>query len=221
MNRGRWMMLAPMLMIAPPATVATGRPLGPSEPVGALPAPGTYTLDPPHTFIYFAARHLLVGTVRGRFDRMTGTIVVAKNLADCAVDVTIDAASLSTQNSMRDEDLRSPAYFAADSFPTATYRGRGIRPSGAGWVMDGSLTIHGASKVVPLTFTFGGKAPTEVNKPSRVAFHASASAQRADFRMTRDLLSELGPRPSGPDVWLEIDAEALSAVGPGPSTGQK
>src|SRR3954447_4328837 len=33
----------------------------------ALPAPGTYGLDPPHTFVYFAARHLVVGMVRGRF----------------------------------------------------------------------------------------------------------------------------------------------------------
>src|SRR5690242_1180876 len=73
-----------------------------------LPARGTYQLDPPHTFIYFAARHLVVGMVRGRFDRAMGTVFVATDPANCSVDVTIDSTSLSTQNEARDDDLRGP-----------------------------------------------------------------------------------------------------------------
>src|SRR6478672_10165435 len=76
-----------------------------AEAAGELPPPGTYTLDPPHTFVYFDARHKIVGLVRGRFDKASGTVVVANDPAACAVDVSIDANSLSTQNTTRDADL--------------------------------------------------------------------------------------------------------------------
>ena len=177
----------------------------------ALPAVGTYAIDPVHTFVYFAAKHLVVGMVRGRFDKMSGTLVVAPNPADCNVDVTIETGTVSTQNSVRDEDLRSDAYFDVAKYPAATYRGHGIHRLGDGWVMDGTLTIRGASRLVPLRFRFTGTAPPQAGKPNRVAFQATAATKRAEFNMTRDLLAELGVSFTGPDVWLEIDAEALAA----------
>jgi polyisoprenoid-binding protein YceI len=176
----------------------------------ALPAPGVYELDPPHTFIVWSAQHLVVGAVRGRFDKIAGTVVIAQDAAACTVDVTIDAPSVSTQNPVRDEDLRSPAFFDAARFPAITYRGRGIRRSATGWVMDGSLTIRGITKVVPIDFTFRGVAPAQSGKPQRVGFRGHADTRRAEFSMTRDLADEVGPNPVGFDVGIELDAEALA-----------
>jgi polyisoprenoid-binding protein YceI len=48
----------------------------------SLPAPGAYKVDPDHSFVYFSAWHHVVGVVRGRFDKVTGTITAAPNLAD-------------------------------------------------------------------------------------------------------------------------------------------
>jgi polyisoprenoid-binding protein YceI len=179
-----------------------------------LPVPGTYELDPPHTFAYFNARHLVVGLVRGRFDKTTGTITVAQDPAACSLNVAIDATSLSTQNSARDDDLRGPAFFDVKNFPTMTYVGHGCRrSSGNSWTVDGSLTIRGITKVVPLRFNFNGTAPIQPGKPARVAFHGAAATKRDDFGMTRDDLAELGAFPAaGPDVWIEIDAEALAHI---------
>jgi len=176
----------------------------------ALPARGTYKIDPDHTFAYFGARHHVVGLVRGRFDKVTGTFTVTQDLAACGVDITIDPSSISTQNIERDEDLRSPAYFDVKKFPAMTYQGRGIRRvSGSSWTMDGSLTIHGVTKAVPLTFTFNGMFPSVPSgKPARVAFHGSAGAKRADFGIgARDNLEELGAS-TAPDVEIQIDVEA-------------
>ncbi len=180
----------------------------------ALPAPGAYEIDSPHTFVYFGARHDVVGLVRGRFDKVAGTVTVAKDPAACSLDVTIDASSISTQNMLRDEDLRGPDFFDVKEFPTMTYHGRGIRRvSGGAWTMDGSLTIRGVTKVVPLRFIFNGTAPPQPGEPARVAFHGSAATKRAEFGMTRDLLTELGASPSpGQDVEIEIDSEALSKI---------
>jgi polyisoprenoid-binding protein YceI len=179
-----------------------------------LPTPGTYALDPPHTFVYFDARHLIVGLVRGRFDKTAGTVTVAQDPAACSLDITIDATSISTQNSVRDEDLSGPAFFDVKNFPTMTYVGHGCRKSsGNSWTVDGALTIRGITKVVPLRFTFNGTAPAQAGKPARVAFHGTAGTKRGDFGMTRDNLAELGPFPApGPDVQIEIDAEALAKL---------
>jgi polyisoprenoid-binding protein YceI len=176
----------------------------------ALPVPGTYKVDSNHSFAYFGARHHVVGLVRGRFDKVTGTISASPDPAACSVDITIDVSSISTQNTERDEDLRGDAYFDVKKFPTMTYRGRGIRRISANsWVMDGSLTMHGVTKVVPLTFTFNGKfSDTKPTEPARVAFHGTTGVKRAEFGMgARDNLDELGMLQT-PDVQIEIDVEA-------------
>jgi len=173
-----------------------------------LPAPGTYNIDPLHTFVYFSAWHHIVGSVRGRFDKVTGTLTVSQNPADCAVDVTIDTSTVDTQVAERDADLRSPAFFNVKDFPAATYRGRGLHHvSGDSWRLDGTLTIRGISVVVPVTFTFKGMFPD--TKVPRASFHATAGTNRAKFDMTRDNKMELGVPPvPGLDVQIEIDVEA-------------
>ena len=75
--------------------------------------------------------------------------------------------------------------------------------------MDGSLSMHGVSKIVPLTIKFNGTfSDTEPNKPARVAFHGTAGLKRAAFDMgARDNSSEVGDS-TVPDVDIEIDVEA-------------
>ncbi len=176
----------------------------------ALPAPGTYKIDPRHSFAYFSAWHHLVGRVRGRFDQVSGIITVSPDPAACSVDVTIDVATISTQVSQRDDDLRSDAYFDVKKFSTMTYQGRGIHLVSADlWRMDGSLTMHGVTKVVPLTFKYNGVfADAKPNQPARVAFHATAATKRAAFGMgARDNAAEVADS-TAPDVDIEIDVEA-------------
>src|SRR5260370_23542524 len=181
------------------AIVTTGarEGLASSSSEAPLPAPGMYTIDPAHSFAYFGAWHHIVGLVRGRFNKVTGTISVAKEPADCAVDISIDAASIDTQIARRDEDLRGPDFFDVKTFPAMTYRGRGIRRTADGaWVMDGSLAIRGVTKEVPLTFGVKGMFPdTAPSHPPRASFHPTAAVKRGDFGITRDNLMELGPNP--------------------------
>ena len=195
-------------------TMATPKVLASSSGMAALPDPGTYIVDPAHTFAYFGAMHHIVGLVRGRFDKVTGTISAAKDPADCTVDISIDTASIDTQVTRRDEDLRGPDFFDVKKFPAMTYRGRGIRKTADGaWVMDGSLTIRGVTKEVPLTFRFKGMFPDmPAGEPARASFHATAAVKRGDFGMTRDNLMELGPNPTGPDVEIQIDVEANAST---------
>jgi polyisoprenoid-binding protein YceI len=195
-------------------TMSGAKAATPMSGLATLPGPGTYNVDPTHSFAYFGAWHHIVGLVRGRFDKVTGTITAAKDPADCAVDISIDTASISTQNTRRDDDLRGPDFFDVKDFPAMTYHGHGIKRAADGeWVMDGELTIRGVTKVVPLMFRFKGLFPdTPAGRPARASFHATAAVRRGDFGMTRDNLMELGPNPKGPDVEIEIDVEANAAT---------
>ena len=76
--------------------------------------------------------------------------------------------------------------------------------------MDGSLSIRGITKVVPISFVFKGLFPdTRPGQPARAAFHGTATTKRADFGMVRDNAAELGVPPApGADVQIEIDIEA-------------
>src|SRR5271156_6332761 len=189
----------------PPAT-----PVQKSVEAHALPTPGTYKIDPRHSFAYFSAWHHMVGRVRGRFDKVSGTITVSPDPANCSVDVTIDVATINTQVTQRDDDLRSDAYFDVKKFLTITYQGRGIhRVSADLWRMEGSLTMHGVNKVVPLTFKYNGVfADTKPSQPARVAFHGTAATKRAAFGMgARDNAAEVADS-TAPDVDIEIDVEA-------------
>jgi len=214
-------LLLPVCLALSTGPAAADRPTSSTAP--SLPPPGTYKIDPDHSFAFFSAWHHVVGRVRGRFDKVNGTITVSQDRAACALDIAIDTASISTQNTERDDDLRGPDFFDAKKFPSMIYRGRGIHPASASntaaWVMDGSLTIRDITRRVPLSFAFPGlvvKYPGSPNNPTgtpaRPAFHASASLKRSDFGMTRDNLMELGfPPAPGPDVEIEIDVEADAA----------
>jgi polyisoprenoid-binding protein YceI len=203
-----------LLTLCGVALVSMGTPLASSSSIDTLPAVGIYNIDPAHTFAYFGAMHHIVGLVRGRFDKVTGTISAAKEPADCALDISIDTASIDTQVTKRDEDLRGPDFFDVKNFPVMTYRGRGVRQTADGaWVMDGSLTIRGVTKQVPLTFRFKGMFPDmPAGQPARASFHATTAVKRGDFGMTRDNLMELGPNPKGPDVEIEIAVEANAST---------
>src|SRR5271165_3786757 len=65
------------------SVAAVDRPVQPGHDRPAakvLPAAGTYKIDPAHSFAYFGARHHVVGLVRGRFEKVNGTITVSPYL---------------------------------------------------------------------------------------------------------------------------------------------
>jgi polyisoprenoid-binding protein YceI len=203
-----------ILTLCTVALVTMGTRIGLAYSSAPLPVPDTYTIDPMHTFAYFTAMHHIVGSVRGRFDKVTGTITAAKDPADCAVDISIDTATIDTQVTKRDDDLRGPDFFDVAHFPAMTYRGRGLRkgPDGT-WIMDGSLTIRSVTKVVPLTFRFKGFfGDMPAGAPTRASFHATTAVKRGDFGMTRDNLMELVPNSKEPDVEIQIDVEANGSM---------
>lgn len=85
----------------------------------------TWNFDTIHSSVAFSARHMMVTTVRGTFDNVTGTLYFdAQNPAASSVEVTIDAASINTGVGDRDNHLRSADFLDVANFPTLTFKSR-------------------------------------------------------------------------------------------------
>ena len=98
------------------------------------PAVGTYDIDPSHTELGFAVRHMAVSKVRGRLSKFSGTLVLAEDPADSKATVTIDASSVDTRDENRDGHLRTNDFFDVENHPTWTFvstsRSTATSPSG-------------------------------------------------------------------------------------------
>jgi polyisoprenoid-binding protein YceI len=111
---------------------------------------GTWRIDPAHSRVSFAIRHLLVTTVRGRFTRVEGEVVTAANPLASHVTAIIDLSSIDTDNAHRDAHLRSARYLAVETYPTMTYRSTGLRRAGEGFLVHGELSLRGVTRKVVL-----------------------------------------------------------------------
>ena len=174
-----------------------------------VPPPGTFEIDPVHTFVTFRAQHFIVGRVQGRFETVSGTVTVDENVLDSHVEVVIDAASVATQFAMRDDDLRSSNFLDVANYPNLTFESTGITELPAGkWSIAGNLTIKGISVPTDLIVEFGGATPDPFGN-LRVGFHATTTISRRDFGLLHQLEYHTGGLHVARDVTIEIDAEAV------------
>lgn len=171
------------------------------------PPAGTWGLDPAHTMVEFVARHMLT-KVRGRFTEFSGTVVTAEDPEASSVEVDIQAASVQTNQEMRDGHLRSGDFFEVDAYPTITFRSTAIRRTGGvGFEMDGDLTIRGITNPITLAGEFLGWGPDAEGTPVLFA-SARTTVEREDWDLTWNMAVETGGVLVSKRIDLEIEVEA-------------
>lgn len=174
-----------------------------------IPAPGDYSLDASHSHVGFSVRHLMVSKVKGRFGEFTGSVHIAENPLDSAVEVEIATASIDTGDDKRDAHLRSADFFDTDANPALSYRSTNVRSVGANhFVVDGDLTVAGVTRSVPLQVTFEGVAGDPWGGV-RIGFEAVGELDREQFGLNWNQALETGGFLVGKQVKLEIQAEAV------------
>ena len=99
----------------------------------ALAAPTTWEIDPMHTTSSFSVRHMMVSNVSGAFGKTTGTVTLeGKDWKTAVVKATIDASTIDTRNSKRDEHLKSADFFDVAKFPTITFKSTKVEAAAGG-----------------------------------------------------------------------------------------
>ena len=93
-------------------------------------AAGTYTIDASHSRMEFKVRHLGISTVSGTFQDVSGTVTVGDGIGSLQANATVDASTISTDNSDRDDHLRSPDFFDVAQYPEITFQSTELRAGG-------------------------------------------------------------------------------------------
>jgi polyisoprenoid-binding protein YceI len=170
-------------------------------------AADTYTIDPAHTRVGFAARHFGINTVKGRFKEFTGKLVMDGEALKEAT-ATIQVQSIDTGVEQRDDHLRTPDFFDAKSYPTITFKTKRVEPTSDGVVMIADFTMRGVTKELRL--------PVTLSKPikdpwggTRVGLETKTKLNRKDYGIKYNDVLESGVAAVGDEIEIEINAEAI------------
>jgi len=168
----------------------------------------TWQIDPNHTAAQFSVRHMGISTIRGAFTKVSGSAQYDPSApTKASVEATIDATSVDTRVSMRDNDLKSPNYFDTAKYPTITFKSTSVAVAGDGKLkITGDLTIHGTTKAVVLDVD-GPSAPvTDPRGNTHIGASASTTINRSDFGVG-------GKNPMvGEEIAITIDVELVHAA---------
>ncbi len=188
-----------------PETEVTSRTVNGVE----YPAVGTYDIDPSHTELGFAVRHMAVSKVRGRLSKFSGTLELGEDPTNSKATVTIDATSVDTRDENRDAHLRTNDFFDVENYPTWTFTSTSIKPEGpTEFKVDGDLTIRGVTRPVTLDVSLEGVVKDPYGN-HRVGFSASTSINREDFGVAFGAVMEAGGLVVAKKVDIQIELEAV------------
>jgi polyisoprenoid-binding protein YceI len=179
----------------------------------AVATPTTWTIDPVHSSVEFAVRHLMITTVKGRFTDVQGTVVLdEEDPARSAAEIAIAVASIDTREAQRDAHLRSADFFEADRYPTITFRSTQLRDaSGDGFQLVGDLTLRGVTREVALDVTSEGRSGDPWGG-SRAGFSATTKIKRSDYGLTWNQLLETGGLAVSDEVKITLDVQLLKTA---------
>jgi polyisoprenoid-binding protein YceI len=166
---------------------------------------GTWQVDPDHSRIGFAAKHLGIATVRGFFREFEGTL----DLDEGRVYGTVKTASLDTNVERRDEDLRSPNFFDVARYPELRFESTEIRPLGKdSFEIEGDLTMHGVTHPIVLRAELGGS-ETDPWGHERIALDVGGELDRSDWGMTFNQVLGSGNLFVSNRIKLQLDVSAV------------
>lgn len=170
----------------------------------------SWSLDTAHSQIGFSVKHMMISTVRGRFNALSGSFDIDEgNPAASHFEVTIDVASVSTGDANRDGHLKNADFFDIEKNPTATYRSTRIEKLNENeYRIYGDLTMNGVTHEVPLLATLEG-VTTDMQGNRRAGFTISGSLTRKDFGLNWNVALESGGVLVSDKVSLNIDAQLI------------
>lgn len=174
-----------------------------------IPEAGAYEIDRSHSSVEFVARFLTISKVRGRFTDFSGALLIATVPEHSSVAMSIDAASVSTDNARRDDHLRSPDFLDVAHYPTLSFHSSEVAPATEEiWSVTGNLSLHGTSRPVTLDAEFAGLVATSSGE-QRAGFSASTEIDREEWGLTWNQVLETGGVLVGKKVRIELDVQAV------------
>jgi polyisoprenoid-binding protein YceI len=176
----------------------------------------SWQIDPAHTAVEFAVKHMMFTTVRGRFKDVKGTVEVDEQAPDrSTVHVEIGAASLDTGVADRDGHLRSADFLDVETHPFLTFRSKRVegamKKEGDRFQVIGDLTIRGTTFEVTLDAVYEGTGKDPWGG-TRAGARATTTIDRREWGLKWNEALETGGILVGNEVRIEIELQAVKAA---------
>jgi polyisoprenoid-binding protein YceI len=176
-------------------------------PAASLAEARTYAVDRAHSNVGFKIRHL-ISEVEGRFTDFDGKVTYDPQAPEAsAVEFTVQATSIDTDNQRRDDHLRSADFFEVEKYPTLGFKSVSVaRGSGDTLQVTGDLTIHGVTKRVTIPVRVTGVIPFRDGQ--KAGFASDFTVDRKDYNVTWNRNMDQGGVVLGDEVEIRIRVEA-------------
>jgi len=208
-----------LLIPATALVVATGQNDATADPTTTAGGPsfeivgpeGGFSLgfDEAHSSVGFSVKHMVVATVKGTFNEWEGSVWFnPEDPGESRINVTIDVASIDTENEGRDTHLRSPDFFDVEKYPQITFASEQIERRDEGWVAVGELTIRGVTRSVEMSFDLLG--PVQGMGQTRYGADARLEINRQDWGVSWNRTLDAGGLLVSNKVVIEIHVELIA-----------
>jgi polyisoprenoid-binding protein YceI len=163
----------------------------------------TWQLDPIHSHVAFAIKHLAISTARGTFDVIRGKIEFDEaHPENASIEAEADVASINTRDKNRDAHLLGAEFFDVEKYPLISFKSTKVERAGDDYKVTGDLTLHGVTRPVVFDVEYGGT----VKDPwglTRLGVNGRAKISRKAWGMNYGIEAMLGD-----EVKIEFELEA-------------
>jgi polyisoprenoid-binding protein YceI len=168
----------------------------------------TWVSDPVHSKIGFTAKHMVISNVHGQFDNYKIEVKPAgPDVKDSEIYVEIDAGSINTGVTDRDNHLKSPDFFDAEKYPKLTFKSKSVKKiDDENYKLVGDFTIRNTTREIELDVEYGGKIKDPWGN-ERVGFTVTGSLNRFDYDLKWNALIETGGAVVGKTIKLNCAVE--------------
>ena len=167
-----------------------------------------WVIDPMHSEVQFKVKHLVISTVSGFFKSFEGSLETENDdFTDAKIQFSLDIDSIDTNQSQRDEHLKSGDFFDAAQFPKVIFNSTSFKNKGDDeYELNGHLEIKGTIKPVTLSVEYGGTTKDFYGN-TKAGFEISGKINRKDFGLTWDGITEAGSIVLGEEIKILINIQ--------------
>jgi polyisoprenoid-binding protein YceI len=169
---------------------------------------GTWRIDPVHSHVGFAVKHMVVSTFRGQFGRYDGRLTAGPDGAP-RLEGWVDAGSIEARDENLAAHLASPEFFDSERHPRIEFVSTALRAGAEGELeVDGELTIKGHTRAVHAAGHVSDP-HVDIAGNERVGVELHASVDRRDFDLRWNAVLPGGGFALADDVTLEVSLELV------------
>ena len=168
----------------------------------------TWALDPTHSELLFKVKHLMITNVKGEFRSFDATLEsIGTEVSKASVTATVQADSIFTNNTDRDNHLRSADFFDVENHRELTFEGSSFtKLDDDNYQLKGNLTIKGITKEISLDVEFGGIAKDPWGN-EKAGFSLSGKINRKDWGLNWNAALEAGGVMVSDDVRINGEVQ--------------